>query len=304
MVGELVIPERLSETVVAWEGDVGRAWLRRLPALVAELVEGWELDLGTPYEGAHVSWVAPARRRSDGADLVLKVQVPSAESAPEALALAAWAGGGAVRLHAHDPERLGLLIERCDPGTAMGSEPDPVVTLDQGLQVAATLHRVAAPSGVPSYAEFTSAWADRVAQRRELVPEVPQAAWDLTLGVLRSGGLSGRTVLLHGDLNPTNILRSHRGWLAIDPKPMVGDPASDAARLVLQLAVEEGPDPTSALGRRCERAGAALGVTSAAVARWCVADLVGLSTWSITIGDAEEGHRRLGLLPWLLPHVG
>ena len=110
-------------------------------------------------------------------------------------------------------------------------------------------------------------------------------------------------MLLHGDLNPTNVLRSDRGWLAIDPKPMVGDPAFDAARLVLQLAPEEGPDPVTALGARCQRAGAALGVTSSAVARWCVADLVGLATWHIAIGRADEGRRRLDVLSWVLPHA-
>jgi streptomycin 6-kinase len=302
-VGELVIPERLAAAVVAEEGDAARAWLRRLPALVAELVDAWALEVGAPYEGGHVAWVAPARRRSDGAELVLKVQVPSPESAPEALALRAWAGAGAVRLHEHDPERRGLLIERCDPGTAMGGEPDPVAALDEGLRLARTLHQVAVPEGVPSHADLAAAWADRVAGRRSLVPEVSPAAWSFALDVLRSGEAGARTVLLHGDLNPTNVLRSRRGWLAIDPKPMVGGAAVDAARLVLQLALEGGEDPTTAMGRRCERAGSVLGVAPAVVARWCVADLVGLSTWLITTGQAEDGHRRLTALEWLLPHA-
>lgn len=40
-------------------------------------------------------------------------------------------------------------------------------------------------------------------------------------------------VLLHGDLHHDNILLDQqRGWLAIDPKGMVGDPACQAARLL------------------------------------------------------------------------
>ena len=39
-------------------------------------------------------------------------------------------------------------------------------------------------------------------------------------------------VLLHQDLHGSNVLRSERGWLAIDPKPLAGDPAFDAASLL------------------------------------------------------------------------
>jgi streptomycin 6-kinase len=36
-------------------------------------------------------------------------------------------------------------------------------------------------------------------------------------------------VALHGDLHHDNILRSARGWLAIDPKGVWGDPAYETA---------------------------------------------------------------------------
>lgn len=34
---------------------------------------------------------------------------------------------------------------------------------------------------------------------------------------------------LHGDLHHGNILRAHRGWLAVDPKGLLGDPVYDLA---------------------------------------------------------------------------
>ena len=36
---------------------------------------------------------------------------------------------------------------------------------------------------------------------------------------------------LHGDLHHENIMQGSRGWLAIDPKGVLGDPAFDAANL-------------------------------------------------------------------------
>ena len=45
-----------------------------------------------------------------------------------------------------------------------------------------------------------------------------------------------RHVVVHGDFNPGNVLAARRApFLAIDPKPMVGDPAYDPWSLVAQL---------------------------------------------------------------------
>lgn len=276
--GDLAIPERLAATSVAWEGDLARAWLADLPRTVAEVAAAWDLEVGPPFEpGGNISWVAPVVRRRDGADLVLKVQFPHPESSPEAPALAAWAGEGAAA--------------------------DPVAALDAGLHLAAALHRATPPAGVPTVADARAERVDQLGPRRRLVPDLSPVAVDLAVDVLRSGGAPERDVLLHGDLNPTNVLRSERGWLAIDPKPMVGDPALDAARLVLQLDLTEGPDPSTAFGARCDRAAEVLAVPRGAVVRWCVADLVEHITWHASMGDEAEGRRLLGVLAWVLPHT-
>ena len=41
--------------------------------------------------------------------------------------------------------------------------------------------------------------------------------------------------LVHGDLNPNNVLEGQSGWLVIDPKPMAGGPEFDVWPLVTQL---------------------------------------------------------------------
>ena len=299
---DVVIPERLRSTSVAYIGDPARAWLLRLPEIVADLAAAWDLEVGPPYEpGGNFSWVAPVRRRTDDAALALKVQLPDPESDPEALALTAWAGHGAVRLEAHDPDRCGLLLERCEPGTPIGDEPDRAAALAEGVSLAVALHRVAPPAGVPELATVMSPCAERVADRRSLAPQVEDLLYDLAVDTLRSAGRALRSVLLHGDLNPTNVLRSGRGWLAIDPKPMVGDPAYDGARLILQTAPDEGPDPIVVIGERIRRTAGAFGVESDRLARWCLAEIVRGGTLATSTGDRTEGDRQLAILPWVVP---
>jgi streptomycin 6-kinase len=123
---QIVIPDRLK---LLGRHKAGAAWLAGLPKLVSELTQTWGLRLGMPYDGANVSFVAPAAR--DAERLVLKVQWPHDECLHEAEALKVWNGSGAVRLLAHDPARHALLLERCVPGTHLAGVVgvDPVAVM-------------------------------------------------------------------------------------------------------------------------------------------------------------------------------
>ena len=143
--------------------------------------------------------------------------------------------------------------------------------------------------------------AERLAARRSLAPQVDDRLYDLAVHTFRSAGRAPGDVLLHGDLNPTNVLRSRRGWLAIDPKPMVGDPSYDGARLILQTAPDEGPDPVAVFGERIQRAAGAFGVEPDRLARWCLAEVVRGGTFATETGDRVEGDRQLAILPWVVP---
>ena len=41
-----------------------------------------------------------------------------------------------------------------------------------------------------------------------------------------------KNVLLHGDLHHENLLKNNNGWLAIDPKGFIGDPAFDVSAYI------------------------------------------------------------------------
>jgi streptomycin 6-kinase len=305
MEGELVIPPRLATTVVSWEGDAGRAWLDDLPLRVAEVAAIWDLEVGPPFDpGGQISWVAPVRRRGDGADLVLKVQLPHPESAPEAAGLQAWGGDGAVRLHDHDPLRAALLLERCTPGrelVELGGTDDAVVA---GARLVARLHAAAIPEGLPTLAFVLDAWADEL-EERLAQPYVDPGLARLAVDTMRIRPRAcSQPVLLHGDLNPTNVLSAGRApWLAIDPKPMVGDPAFDGPRLVTQpdpLATEDG---AGTLARRLDLVSEAMGVDRSALAVWCLVDSVEIGASARSHGDDATAARRESLVELISAQV-
>jgi streptomycin 6-kinase len=293
-VGELAIPTKLATTAVAWEGDHGRAWLAELPKLVAEVAEAWDLDVGAPLEpGGHISWVAPARRRGDDLTAILKLQLPHRESDTEALGLHAWSGAGAVQLFDHDPHRHALLIERCRPGHALVDEGGTREAVEAGATVGALLHRATAPEGLDDLSARLAAWAD------DLDRTIDRSAWpdrflvERALDTMRTRPAACREpAMLHGDLNPTNVLSAERGpWLAIDPKPMVGDPAYDGPRLVLQPDPGATDDPDRTLRERLDVVATTMELDRDALLEWCLVDTVEIGAFARARGDRETAER-------------
>lgn len=290
-----MVPPRLAATVVAWEGERGRAWLADLPHLVAAVAVDWDLEVGDPYlPGGQISWVAPVRRR-DGVEAVLKLQLPHPESDPEAAGLRAWAGAGAVALIDHDPRRRALLIERCVPGRALidlaGTDEAVVI----GARLGARLHATDPPPALPTLVEVLETWAEELAERLTL-PFVDAGVGRFAVDTMQTRPRQcPRPVLLHGDLNPTNVLAAQREpWLAIDPKPMVGDPAYDGARLITQpdpLAIAH---PEATVARRLDLVADALEVERAALAAWALVGAVEVGASARATGDAALAARAAG----------
>lgn len=203
--------------------EAGREWLRELPARVARCAEKWALRLESPYQQSFVSIVFPAIR-SDGSPAVLKIQWPHPESLHEHEALRLWKGHGAVLLYDYDVEEHALLLERCEPGGHLSA-----MCAEEALEVfAQILPRLWIPASQPfgSLAEECSVWQKRLPADWELSGRpFERALLDAALAAMDSlAKTQGEKVLLHQDLHGENVLSASREpWLAIDPKPLVGE---------------------------------------------------------------------------------
>lgn len=260
-----------------WRDEPGGAeWLGRLPALVATCAEQWSLQVGAPFAGGEVAWVAPVER-ADGSPAVLKLSFPEAESEGEAAALACWAGDGAVRLLAADAERRALLVERCEPGTQLWAEPDGEETTRTAAALLRRLWRPPPPNHrFRLLADVAAAWAEALpAAWEQKGRPYARPLLDEAVAFLREAGPDqGEPVLLHQDFHGGNVLRAEREpWLAIDPKPLVGERDFDTASLLRdrrwELRVE--PRPERRLRRRLDQLAAELGLDRERVRGWGIA---------------------------------
>lgn len=233
--GTPLVPAELAARVRR-EGNAG--WLDELPELILELVERWDLELGTPFSGGpSVSWVAPCGT-VDGIPAVLKVGMPHREARTEAAGLRFFDGRGAVRLLRADERVFALVEERCEPGNTLWD-----LAVEEGNRVAADLLRqlwrpADRAEPIERLSDLAREWEDGIPRQCCAYP--PELV-ELGIRLVRELGSSQPDlVVLHGDFNPGNILNSHRGWLSIDCKPLVGEPAFDLGTL---LANRLGIDP-------------------------------------------------------------
>ena len=173
-------------------------------AVAEQAAAEWGIELGTPFTLSRYSYVAPA-----GDDAVLKVPWEGDdESLHEGEALRVWGGDGAVRL----VRRAGraLLLERALPGDDIAELPD-----DEATAIAVDVAtRLWLPAGEPFR------WVgDQVPRWIENNPgELTALARELYASLDVS-----REWLVHGDFHHHNILRKDDRFVAIDPKPYLGD---------------------------------------------------------------------------------
>lgn len=258
--------------------------------------ERWKLNLEPPFASGGASLTMPGTDQQ-GAGIVLKLQFPHRECEHEAEALRQWAGSGAVRLLAHDPDEHALLLERCEPGEPL-SDADADTAVEALIQLVTSL---SIPAGTPfvHLIDEAASWresllVERVEAQRSMSPSLVDSA----LAAIDSLVATARDVpsfLLHQDLHGENVINGRGGeWLAIDPKPLVGDPAFAVAPIV--RSPELGHDRDQVL-HRLDRLTTGLELDRERARLWTIAQTSALALW---FDDPEYRQRFVDVATWLV----
>ncbi|WP_084646110.1 aminoglycoside phosphotransferase family protein [Devosia insulae] len=104
---------------------------------------------------------------------------------------------------------------------------------------------------------------------------------------------------LHGDIHHDNIVSGARGWVAIDPKGLIGDPAYDYANSFLNP--EEGDDfviSASRVARHSHAIAARTGIPRRHLLAWASAHAALSAAWDIEDGNPVT--QQISILPLLL----
>jgi streptomycin 6-kinase len=213
----------------------------------------------------------------DGRECVLKIGYDESSRAREIEALGLL-GPPSVRLLAVLDE--GVLLERVEPGTALASLPTAAVD-DEATRVLARAMRTLwrpVPLGcrLPTV-EVECAALHRAASASVPVPLV-MAAREALAQLLAT---APAPVVLHGDLHHGNLLLGVRGWVAIDPHGVVGDPLYDIGPMLINPpAVEVAP----LAARRLDVLADELGADRERLRLWGLVRAVLSAAWTVESG--------------------
>ena len=268
-----------------------------LAAVVERLCERWGLTLSGEAPKGEWNTILAASRR--GVPCVLKIAGPEHNAIDEAIALEAWNGNGAARLLEADRDHGALLLERLDPDRTLRT-----AELATAAEIAGSLiHELAvpAPAGLPLLADIVSQKPGILRRRQGALGEPVPGRWiDIACGLACDLATDPGNQLVHGDLHYDNILAgSRRPWLAIDPKPVIGNPERSVAELMWdRIDDATQPHEVHALFAALTRTGMLHPDRARA---WTIVQAVDYWLWGLGAGLTEDPRRCERLLATLDP---
>jgi streptomycin 6-kinase len=263
-------------------------WRADLPRLLEEIAANWRLTIGPPFPALSWNYAAPASR--DGEQLALKVCLPGYPYQSEAAAMTLYDGKGVVRLIEVDHARRALLLERALPGASIRSLPD-----EESTQIAAeTMRTLWRPARNDGPFETLEGWFGGFAKHRQrfggsgLIDSVLFERGERLFADLLAS--QEERVVLHGDFHHENLLSSARGWLAIDAKGVIGEPAYEPANWIRNpRGIQEWPNLRQVTARRLDQFAEILGIDRARIRDWAIAQLMLSACWFLE--DDSPGWR-------------
>jgi len=255
---------------------------------LAAVFAPWLARWGLQPDGAPIvtlsSKLLPVRR--GGEALMLKAAMQPEEIAGHAL-MGWWDGQGAARLEAAEDDAV--LLERVTGRrslAAMAGGGEDLAAMAILCDAAAALH-TPRTAPVPATLVPLARWFRALGPSAEGRGGVLSKAFEVSQDLLAD---QREVRPLHGDIHHGNILDGGvRGWLAIDPKGLIGDRGYDHANMICNPGPEPSQDPAR-IAARVDLVAERSGLGRERLLRWLLA-YCGLSAaWTLD-GDWEGDAR-------------
>jgi streptomycin 6-kinase len=264
--------------------------------LFAPYLSRWKLSPDGEAIHTRSSDLLPVRWHGQAA--MLKLARSDEERVGNGL-MAWWNGEGAARVFGQDG--AAILLERLESGLSLTD----LVHAGQDDEASRMLCGVIARLHEP---------------RDEPLPElVPLERWFRALepaaekygGVLAKSAEAARILLaqpqevipLHGDIHHENVLHSRRGWLAIDPKGLIGERTFEYANILCNPDLKTAAQP-GRLARQAQVIAGAARLDRTRLLQWVLA-YAGLSAaWHLEDGQEEQARQTLAVAALAAAELG
>lgn len=214
--------EEFKQNIISIYGSKGKQWLDELPYIISKISKKYNLANLSSLNNMSFNYVASGYKNNK--PIILKIALDSKALNREASCLKAFAKHGAVEVIADDNNII--IMQRAVPGATLknyflASEAQSTEVL---CLIIKELHLANIPKNHNFY--YVKELLKTLDKEHDIPNEILSKARFLRDELLNS---TKKEVLLHGDLHHDNILKNGDGWLIIDPKGFIGDPAFELA---------------------------------------------------------------------------
>jgi streptomycin 6-kinase len=278
----------LQKNMINIYGKEGEDWLTNLPVLIQKMEHVYGLSHLVSVNNLSFNYVLSGMQGSQ--PIILKLSLDSDSLKREANALKAFAGFGVVKL-LMEQEGV-LLLEQVMPGESLRSffpKRD-----DESVRIACDCLKRLHQAEIPKNHQFplVSDWLNTLDTEHNIPSAYLERARELRNELLVS---SAQSVLLHGDLHHDNILRHGSGWLVIDPKGVIGEPAYEVAALIRNPipSLIEHQQANHLIAARIKLFADLLKLPEKRIASWCYVQAVLAWAWALEDGWDTEYFKSL-----------
>ncbi len=261
-----------------------------MDAVLQPWLDRWRLTLdGQPFSTAYNSHLAPVLAGATPA--MLKV-AGGEEEQNGAKLMAWWAGDGAARVLVIDGPAV--LLERVSGPASLAAMARSGLDDEATRILCATAARLHAPRATPPPETLVplASWHRSLAQAAEREGGVFAEAWAVAERLLAE---PRDPVVLHGDLHHDNVLDGgERGWLAIDPKGLIGERGFEFANLFRNPGEDRALEP-GRLRRQTRIVAEAAALDPGRLLAWTFTYAVLGAAWSLELGHDADAATGLGI---------
>ncbi len=214
--------EEFKQNIISLYGSKGKQWIDALPYTISKIAKKYNLTNLAPVNNMSFNYVASGYQNNK--PIILKISINSKVLTNEASCLKAFAKHGAAEVIADDNNMI--IMQRAVPGITLkdyflANEAQATEAL---CSIIKELHLANIPKNHNFY--YVKELLKILDKELDIPNEILSRARLLKDELLNS---TKKEVLLHGDLHHGNILKNGDGWLVIDPKSFIGDPAFEPA---------------------------------------------------------------------------
>lgn len=210
-------------------GDAGKDWIKKLPALIAQLSEQWHFELIHPMDNLSYNFVGSVKMQSNNNTAILKMAFENSRLNTEVEWLKCMSHC-VPAVYEHNEKLSAFLMEHIIPGLSLKSQMKTLKDDQATIIICKAILDLQTQQHSNTHFKHLSELAksltvlDKIYDKK-LLDHAKSLFHDLTID-------RSQDIILHGDLHHENIISSGNDWKVIDPHGYRGDPAAEVGAMI------------------------------------------------------------------------